>query len=105
MDPSVAFGVTSSNVINQLVFDRRIDHGSETGDELIKDVRYLMVGDEDFLLTLFPCLWPIIRYQEKWRNFFRAWRNVQSFFHHERDIRQKRIDACEGIQTLGAGLC
>ena len=96
LDPSVAFGVTSTNVINQLVFKRRVDHGSQSGDELIRNVRDLM-EDEGAILTLFPSLWPVMKYTEKWRKLFRAWDYIESFFHQEIKIRQERIDTCKGI--------
>ncbi|XP_041454738.1 cytochrome P450 2J6-like isoform X2 [Lytechinus variegatus] len=96
LDPSIAFGVTSSNVINKLVFNHRNDHGSESGDELMRNVRDLMVADEGALLTLFPFLWPVLRYASKWRRLDNAWRKIKVFFNQQIDIREKRMDACEG---------
>nr|XP_054748505.1 cytochrome P450 2J6-like isoform X1 [Lytechinus pictus] len=96
LDPSIAFGVTSSNVINKLVFNHRNDHGSESGDELIRDVRDLMVNDEGALLTLFPSLWPVLKYASKWRRLDNAWRKIKAFFDQQIKIREKRMDECKG---------
>ncbi|XP_782309.3 cytochrome P450 2J5 [Strongylocentrotus purpuratus] len=97
LDPSVAFSVTSSNIINKLVFNRRVDHGSESGDELVRHVRNLMVSDEGAVLTLFPSLWPVMKYADsKWTKLYDSWAHIESFFHQEIKIREDRIDACKG---------
>ena len=68
-----------------------------TADELISNVRDLMVGDEGAVLALLPSLWPVMKYAEKWKKLMRAWENIKSFFQREIDIRQERIDTCKGI--------
>ena len=90
------FGVGTFNIMYRLIFKRRVDHDSDTADEQMQNVQDAMIGEEGFILTFFPFMWPIMKYTSRWQKFIRAYENLSAFFEKEIRVRQERLDTCEG---------